>query len=457
LDFLHPAELRHRKVLVLGLGSFGGGAGCARALVKLGAFVTVTDLRSADSLQESLAALDGLPMRFALGGHSEQLFADADVVVVNPAVPSTAKWLQIARDHGCKLTTEVNLAIAAAAHLPAVAITGTNGKSTCAALTAHLLEGLPGTTVLSGNLGGSLLESVLLLQNDARLVIELSSFQTERLVAPPGWPQIVVLTHLGTDHLDRHSTVPEYWQAKRRLLQFQNTDGTLLLPSDCLDSTRWEKEARGTTLRLQAEALPGFGLTTADLPFTEPYRLPSLLAALHAARLLGLDDVTLRARTRTFPGLPYRMRSFVDAHGRHIIDNAVATHPDPTTAALKDLPGTVVLLAGGKDKGLDLRELVATCARCSRLYLYGEGGKRLAEDCRAAGLTPSWAPKFEDSAKDALGSLGNSELLLFSPSFSSYDEFRNFRDRAELFLSLCTQFPVGNTETSPAPAPNKNE
>lgn len=442
---------------MLGLGSFGGGAGCARALVELGAQVTVTDLRRADSLQESLTALEGLPIRLALGGHNEQLFAEAEVVVVNPAVPATSKWLQIARDHGCKLTTEVNLAIAAAAHLPAVAITGTNGKSTCAALTAHLLEGLPGTTVLSGNLGGSLLESVLPLQNDARLVIELSSFQTERLVAPLGWPQIVVLTHLGTDHLDRHITVNEYWQAKRRLLQFQNADGTLLLPSDCPNRSQWEEEARGTTLRLQAEALPDFGLTTADLPFTEPYRLPSLLAALHAARLLGLDDVTLRARTRTFPGLPYRMRAFVDAHGRHIIDNAVATHPDPTTAALKNLSGAVVLLAGGKDKGLDLQELIATCARCSRLYFYGEGGKRLAEGCRAVGFTPRWSPKFEDSAKEALASLRNSELLLFSPTFSSYDEFRNFRDRAELFLSFCTQFPVGIPETSPAPATNKNE
>ena len=450
MQFLHPADLRHQKVLVLGLGSFGGGAGCARALVALGAEVTVTDLRPAEALQEGLAALEGLPITFALGGHSEQLFKDAEVVVVNPAVPSTAKWLQIARACGCKLTTEVNLAIAAAAHLPAVAITGTNGKSTCAALTAHLLEGLPGTTVLSGNLGGSLLESVANLKEDARLVIELSSFQTERLVAPAGWPKVVVLTHLGADHLDRHHTVPEYWTAKRRLLQFQNASGTLILPSDCKDADRWEKEAHGTTLRLQPEALPGFGLTYADLPFTEPYRLPSLLAALHAARLLGLDDATMHARTRTFPGLPFRMAAFVDAHGRKIIDNAVATHPDPTTAALKDLEGDVVLLAGGKDKGLSLDELIATCAGCARLYFYGEGGKRLAQGCRENGLATNWSVHFEEAAKEALASIGNSELLLFSPTFSSYDEFRNFRDRAELFQSLCRSFPVSKVETEGA-------
>jgi len=448
MQYQHPADLKDQKVLVLGLGAFGGGAGCARALVSLGAQVTVTDLRPAEALAEGLAALEGLPISFALGGHKESLFKEADVVVVNPAVPSEAKWLQIAQDCGCKLTTEVNLAIAAAAHLPAVAITGTNGKSTCAALTAHLLEGLPGTTVLSGNLGGSLLECVLDLPEDSRLVIELSSFQTERLVAPEGWPQVVVLTHLGADHLDRHHTVAEYWQAKRRLLQFQNELGTLLLPTDCADAKTWQKEARSTTIWLKAEALPDFGLTTADLPFTEPYRLPSLLAALHAARLLGMDDVAIRERTRSFPGLPYRMAHFRDRHGRDIIDNAVATHPDPTAAALKDLQGEIVLLAGGMDKGLDLNELVETCARCARLYFYGQGGARLAKECQAAGLPSTWSEHFKDSATKALQSIGNREFLLFSPTFSSYDEFRNFRDRADLFHSLCEGVRVGKEETS---------
>ena len=447
MQYLHPADLKDQRVLVLGLGAFGGGAGCARALVSLGAHVTVTDLRPADALKEGIAALDGLPISFALGGHSTELFEDAEVVVVNPAVPSEAKWLQVAQDCDCKLTTEVNLAIAAAAQLPAIAITGTNGKSTCAALTAHLLEGMPGTTVLSGNLGGSLLEAVLPLQDGDRLVIELSSFQTERLVAPKGWPQVVVLTHLGTDHLDRHHTVGQYWQAKRRLLEYQDEHGSFLLPVDCENATQWQKEAHGTALQLRPEALPDFGLTTADLPFSEPYRLPSLLAALHAARLLGMDDEMIRQRTRSFPGLPYRMARFTDPHGRNIIDNAVATHPDPTAAALKDLQGEVVLLAGGKDKGLDLSELVETCKRCARLYFYGQGGNRLAKECQAAGLPSAWSEHFEDAATKALQSGGNSEFLLFSPTFSSYDEFRNFRDRAELFHSLCARVCVRKEET----------
>ena len=430
----------------MGLGSFGGGAGCARALVQLGAEVTVTDLRPADALQEALEILDGLPIQYELGGHHKEMFEAAEVVVVNPAVPNESKWLQLARSENCTLTTEVNLALALVADLPAIAITGTHGKSTCASLCAHLLEALPGTTLLAGNLGGCLLEQALPLSHGDRLVVELSSFQTERLVAPKGWPQVAILTSFGSDHLDRHHTVEEYAKAKRRLLNAQDETGTLLLPSTGAEADRWSEMARGKVERLDNDCLEDFGLTIADLPFSEPYRLPSVLAALRAARLLGVDDVDLRAKIHNYSGLPHRMHAFTDAHGRNIIDNGVATHPEPTTAALENLEGDVVLIAGGKDKGLSLRELCRTCAQCSRLYLHGEGGQRLARECRALGVEALVFDNFRAAIEAALRSWIPGETLLFSPTFSSYDEFRNFRDRARIFLSFCSSVPVGKNE-----------
>ncbi|MHC4824543.1 MAG: UDP-N-acetylmuramoyl-L-alanine--D-glutamate ligase [Planctomycetota bacterium] len=443
-----PADLKGRKVLVMGLGSFGGGAGCARALVRLGAEVTVTDLRPADALEESLESLAGLPLTFALGGHEESLFTEADVVVVNPAVPSSSKWLDLARQHGTILTTEINLALALVPRLPAVAITGTHGKSTCAALCAHLLGTLPGKTLLAGNLGGSLLEQAMDLGAEDRIVVELSSFQTERLAAPDGWPQIAILTSFGSDHLDRHGTLQEYSAAKRRLLDAQDSTSSLLLPSTGDEAQRWSESARGKVERLDEHGLTALGLTIADLPFSEPYRLPSVLAAIRAARLLGVDDVDLRQGLRGFSGLPHRMFAFTDPFGRSIVDNGVATHPEPTTEALKHMNGPVVLLAGGKDKGLDLEELSRTCARCARLYLHGQGGQRLAEACRQQGKE---ALVFEDcrsAMEAALRSWIPGETLLFSPTFSSYDEFRNFRDRARVFHSFCGTVPVEGSEGS---------
>jgi len=430
----------------MGLGAFGGGAGCARALVQLGAEVTVTDLRPADALQEAIALLEGLPIAYALGGHHREMFEAAEVVVVNPAVPNESKWLQVARELGCQLTTEVNLALALVADLPAIAITGTHGKSTCASLCAHLLDALPGTTLLAGNLGGSLLEQVLPLTKEDRLVVELSSFQTERLIAPRGWPKVSILTSFGSDHLDRHHTVDEYAKAKRNLLQAQDETCTVLLPSTGEEADQWSELARGTVERLDKNCLADFGLTTADLPFSEPYRLTSVLAALRAARLLGVDDGDLRAKIHSYSGLPHRMHAFVDAHGRNIIDNGVATHPEPTTAALEHLGENIVLIAGGKDKGLNLQQLCRTCADCPRLYLYGEGGQRLALECRSIGVEALVFETCRGAMEAALKSWIPGETVLFSPTFSSYDEFRNFRDRARIFLSFCSSVPVGENE-----------
>lgn len=441
-----PTELRGRKVLVLGLGSFGGGAGCTRALVSLGAEVTVTDLRPAAALEEALTSLEGLPVQFALGGHHEKLFQEAEVVVVNPAVPPSSPWLKRAKELGCILTTEVNLALAMVPKLPAVAITGTHGKSTCASLCAHLLEGLPGKTLLAGNLGGSLLEQVLALGPEDRLVVELSSFQTENLSPPPGWPAIAVLTSFGSDHLDRHGTLEAYAAAKRQLLGGQDAQGFTLLPDTGDEAQRWSEEARGTVERLSATDLNTWGIAATELPFSEPYRLPSVLAAIRAARLLGLEDGVLRQRLRSFSGLPHRMHAFRDAHGRSIIDNGVATHPEPTTAALEHLPPSTVLLAGGKDKGLDLSELTRACRRCARLYLHGEGGQRLAQSCRQEGIPHQWYAHAREAMEASLVSLNPHETLLFSPTFASYDEFLNFRERARLFLSLTSKTSVMDLE-----------
>ncbi len=435
MPVLHPHDLRGRSVLVLGLGSFGGGAGCARYLSKLGADVTVTDLRDADRLDEALAMLAGVRVKWALGGHSEALFEEADVVVVNPAVPPRAKWLAIAREHGCVLTTEVNLAIAQCSSTPAFAVTGTHGKSTCVALTAHLLSGHDGRVVLAGNLGGSMLESTAGLTKNDRLIVELSSFQLERLVAPDGWPHIASLTSLGADHLDWHESLESYHKAKQRITAHQHGGCTLLLPESAV-GTSWQSLSNGGIAWLSEQLLQDIGATEDDLPFHEKYRMPSLLAAIVAARQLGANNQEVLHRLRDFPGLPHRMMALEAPAGMRVLDNAVATHPEPTAAALLALDGPVLLLAGGYDKGLPLNDLVAAMLGLRVAHLHGPGGKRLAVEASAAGCPVRFHADTATAMQGALEDLSTDETLLYSPTFSSFDEFRNFADRAKLFHKL---------------------
>ena len=443
----HPDELAGREVLLLGLGAFGGGAGCARALAARGAKLTITDLREEDQLGESLAILEGVPFRAAFGGHHEELFERAEVVVVNPAVPEGAHWLDVARQHQCLLTAEVNLALRLVEHVPTVAITGTHGKSSTAALVHHLLRGMPGRTVLGGNMGGSLLESVEELTAHDRLVVELSSFQLERLEAPAGWPQVAVFTNLRPDHLDRHGDMESYAAAKRRLLAFQDASGLALFPRDEASLDDFVAAARGRVERFGVEDLhpEAWGLRREQLPWTEDYRAPALQLAVRAALELGLERDEIGKSLCNFVGLPHRLQELPAPAPYRFIDNGIATHPEPTAVAIENLRQSTPHLSvviGGYDKALPLGELPHAATRCDALHLFGAGGRKLFDTLpNQAQELATIHKNCADAIRSALAELPSSAAtLLFSPSFASFDEFRNFRDRALLFQNFCTSF-----------------
>jgi UDP-N-acetylmuramoylalanine--D-glutamate ligase len=435
---LHPHSLRNRPVLVMGLGSFGGGLGTARYLAKLGAKVTVTDLRSADELAKSVDALADFNLQFALGGHHEDLFTKHEVVVVNPAVPRHSSWLKIARQHGCTLTSEVELALTQCATVPAAAITGTHGKSTTAALLAHLVSGLPGKTVLAGNLGGSLLEKTAGLTADDRLVVELSSFQLDGLQTPASWPEVGILTCLRQDHLDWHGSFEAYAKAKQQLFLSQSANGLTLLPQE-EGVESWAKLSPAKVGWTHSAWEPS-GVAVAELPFSEPYRRNQIQAAVETALHWGVNEDEVISRLKDFGGLPHRMAKLSAPDGYCILDNGVATHPEPTAEALNHLAGPVVLLAGGKDKDLDLALLAEAAGACVAVHLFGNGGKRLADQIVPRGGVVIFHPTAGTAMDAALHQLEPGQTLLFSPSFSSFDEFSNFQQRAQLFGGKCQNF-----------------
>ena len=175
-----PVDWNGRRVTVVGLGSFGGGAGLARHLAEQGASVTVTDLKDAAALQDALASLQGLPIRFVLGEHREDDFTDTDRVFVNPAVPLTSPYLELARAHGIPLDSELNLFVR---QCPGriVGITGSVGKTTTTSLLGSILSSHDARTMVGGNIGGSLLSRLSDIGTDTPVVLEISSFQLEHL------------------------------------------------------------------------------------------------------------------------------------------------------------------------------------------------------------------------------------------------------------------------------------
>ncbi|HTF58053.1 MAG TPA: Mur ligase family protein [Planctomycetota bacterium] len=221
-------SLRGARATVMGLGLFGGGAGAVRFLASRGARVTVTDLRTADQLRESISALDGLPVEFHLGGHREEDFTRADLVLVNPAVPSDSPWLGLARS----LDTEMNLFFKLCRARPVVGVTGSNGKTTTTALIGEILKKGPRPVWVGGNIGAPLLERVDEIGPEDLVVLELSSFQLEHLDAIGRSPNVAVVMNLTPNHLDRHGTMGNYAAAKRVIVAHQAATDWKVLNAD---------------------------------------------------------------------------------------------------------------------------------------------------------------------------------------------------------------------------------
>ncbi len=326
----------------MGLGLFGGGLGAAAFALRMGAHVTVTDQRDAGTLAESVAALEGLPhadrIRLVLGEHKTADFADADIVIVNPAVPPHAPFVRMAREGGARVTSAIELLLGGLA-CRVVAITGTHGKSSTVHFTADLLRASMGPDVriaVGGNIGGSLLSEIETFQPEDVVVLELSSYQLEHLsdsfLARTDLERVLdvaAITTIGIDHLERHGTVAGYRAAKLRIAgltgQGGSDPGTVLAPAE--EASGLPKVSRlvlhgGSTQPTEVE-----GGSTLAVPGV--FQRQNLALALAIGNALGADADAMRRAIPHLTGLPHRMErlarpsELADGRTLCIYDNGV--------------------------------------------------------------------------------------------------------------------------------------
>ena len=461
---LSPSDLCGRRVTVMGLGRFGGGGGAARFLIERGARVTLTDLQTEDELHESLVQLAPCsPAAIHLGGHREADFRDTDLIVVNPAVPPDNRFLQIARAAGVPLTSEIRL-FWQLNRGRVIGVTGSNGKSTTAALIHSLLMSAGFTSHLGGNIGRSLLPIVDQIQPDDWVVLELSSFQLEDLDKITVRPDVAVVTSFSPNHLDRHGTIGAYRRAKQTLLRYQRSDDVAVLNRDDEDIAGWNVRGRtlwfGTTDdgrdgvfavagRLRIRNDQG---KTRQLPDIAADRLPgehnrlNIAAAIAAAAAVGASEETVPDGIERFAPLPHRLEFIAEISRREFYNDSLATTPESTVAAIRAFSRPIVLLAGGSDKQIDLAPLAEAITReCKAVALMGETGRVLAELIAAlpgsATISRHVCRSLAEAFDWACGQSAAGDVVLLSPGCASYDWFRNFSDRGHQFVRLVQERP----------------
>jgi len=444
---LYQRALFGKKVLVVGLGRSGVAA--ARLCAARGAQVTVTDKQPAEALTAALAQIPPTAKQ-ELGGHLVETFLASDIIVLSPGVPPLPE-VEAARQRGASITGELELA-SWFVDAPLVAITGTNGKSTTTTLCGAILAANGRPTFVGGNLGVPFAEAVgtPAAESGGACVLEVSSFQLETVVSFR--PQVAVLLNISPDHLDRHPTLEAYAAIKARVFSAQTPADFAVVN---LDDPLVETAAKGirsqgvpiSTRRALATGgwiegdvlcvrLPGGPIEyyPAHLPgLVGRHNLENALAALVAGRLAGALPAEARRALLAFRPLAHRMELVGELDGVFFYDDSKGTNVSAVVATLDRFPRPVVLIAGGRDKGGSYQPLAQVMKQAGRgAVLIGEAAPKLRE-ALAPVVPVEIAGSMEAAVAQAATMARSGDAVLLSPACSSFDMFRNYEHRAEVF------------------------
>jgi UDP-N-acetylmuramoylalanine--D-glutamate ligase len=488
LDGVRAGALHGRPVTVLGFAR--SGIALARFLADAGARVTIYDGRAAEELAGAIESLEGRAVRLVLGPDADPARAwDGAALVttspsINPDFPTTEPRLRAAlaelvarRAAGDSaapaLVSEPDLFLRLCP-APTIGVTGTKGKTTTSALTAALLAADPShPAVLGGNIGIPIVERLTELTPGHRVVYELSELQLPTLSRGT---TVAVYTNVTEDHIDRHGSLEGYRRVKRRLAELVDPDGALVLnaedpvvagyaglrgmPSVLYRFDRpmpggigvvdgWIVAAGVGRLELAGGGTAATGPGGRILPIDElalpgRHNVSNALAAVAAALLFGVAPDAIRRAAAGFRGVEHRLEPVALIDGVRFVNDSQGTQPDAVAAALRAFPAPVVLIAGGRDKGIDLAPLAPVVAeRAVAAVLIGESGPTLERLFRGAGLAhaeradslEAAVARADALARDALaaGGAGGPATVLLSPAAASFDMFADYEARGRAF------------------------
>jgi UDP-N-acetylmuramoylalanine--D-glutamate ligase len=441
-------ELFGKRVVVVG-GGRSGLALCA-FLHARGARVTLSDNRPAERFQEQVpegVALD-------LGGHSIGVFTEADLVVISPGVPLTVPAIVAAQQRGIPVVGEVELAFAEL-RSPLIGITGTNGKSTTTSVMGEIFQAWGKRTFVGGNLGTPLIEAV---GGDWDwLVAELSSFQLEAIAAFR--PRYALLLNITEDHLDRYPDMAAYVAAKLRIFEnMQAGDVAILNAEDPLVAGAAARQGIERIFFSSARVLDeGMGLdgeelvwrraglevrfAVAELALKGLHNIENVMAALIPPLLEGCPTQLAWRSACAFTGLDHRMVPVRELDGVVWYNDSKGTNVGSVVKSLAGLAAPVTLIAGGKDKGGDYAPLAPLVReRVAHLLLIGQAAPRLREALGELTHTVH-AATLEDAVSLAHELTPPGGSVLLSPGCSSFDMFRSYEERGDLFTRAVGNLP----------------
>jgi len=411
-----------KNITIVGLAR--SGLACANLLHSLGVCVRVTDINDNIQTRAFAARLSSKDILVELGGHSDEFIRQAELIIISPGVPSNAQPVTWAKEFTKPVISEIELA---SMLCPAeiIAVTGSNGKTTVTTLIGKVLAESGKRVFVCGNIGNPFCAEVGKLKKGDFVVLEVSSFQLETIKNFK--PKIAVILNLTPNHLDRYNNIQEYLDAKKRIFMNQDKYDFLVLNADDPILRTLASEPKSKVIFFTRED----GLN------------PNQNAVIAVGKILGIKLENMLGVFQKFKGIEHRMEEVAEINGVKFINDSKATTADSAIWAISNISSPIILIAGGRHKGIDYRVILNVARnKVKQAFLIGE-----AKDIIAADLNGGFPVEKLDSLKEAIARAYRQarpgDYVLFSPMCSSFDMFKDYAQRGEAFKKIVFDLAKG--------------
>ena len=448
---LNKNVFEHKRVLVIGLAK--SGVAVAKLLLHQGAMVTVNDRIPLEENPDAKSLIEE-GIRVLAGSHPVDLLEEHfDFVVKNPGIPYHNCMVEAAMKKGIPVYTEIEIAYQLLEGL-IIGITGSNGKTTTTTLASLMLkESFPERQVFAaGNIGIPLSQLAEQSTKEDIYVSELSSFQLMGI--DQFKPKIACIVNIFSAHLDYHGTREEYIEAKLQLTKNQTKDDYLVYNADYPElMTLIKGHTKATLVPFSRKSVLDFGacvegdsicfngekvipVSTIQVPGTQ--NVENVLAAVAIAKLAGATNEGIQKAVQNFHGVKHRTQFVKEVNKRRFYNDSKATNIIATQTALRSFTNqSVILIAGGLDRGNGFDELVPDLTSVSGIVLYGETKEKLQEAAKLAGVPViEVVNTLEEATKKAYAISKEDDIILLSPACASWDQFKNFEIRGDEFIQV---------------------
>ncbi|MCM8822814.1 MAG: UDP-N-acetylmuramoyl-L-alanine--D-glutamate ligase [Candidatus Omnitrophica bacterium] len=442
-------KIKGKRFLVVGLGETGFDS--ALVLKKFGADVRVTEIKNSPSIDDKKKILEGYGIVVETGRHSVDFVKWADSIVPGPGVPLNAEPIVRAKENNKRIISEIEIAYQLSPSKKIIAITGTNGKTTTVSFIDLVFEKAKIPHITCGNIGNSFIGELEKINRDTWIIIEVSSFQLEYIEKFRA--HIGVLLNIAQDHLDYYSSFSQYIEAKRKLFASSHRDDWAITNYENTPCRQIAERLECNKIFFSSKRkIDGIFLSDGFVFFKQKklfsinqfqesrltgiHNLENIMAAAAITEICGISNNFLSMAISDFTPHRHRLEKVAAINGITFIDDSKATNVDAVCRALESFSetGNIILILGGKDKGISFQPLVPFLkGRVKMILLIGEAAKRIADELSNTEIEMRETKNFEQLVRIALAQGKPGDVVLLSPGCSSFDMFTSYSERGDVF------------------------